>query len=216
MNSSIAKKLIMAVTGILFCLFLVFHLLNNLTLFAGPEVFNQLVASLEKIKPLIRIMEVVLLIIIVLHVINAIRLSVAAKRARPDAYVVKAQKQSSSFSSRTMGITGSILFIFLVTHLSTFWFNFQTTHEHDIYYELVTSGPIGFGNLFITILYMIAMVLLGFHLRHGFQSALQTFGIKHTPLGQAINSLAVIFWLIIPAGFFFIALWFGVLNRGHL
>ena len=75
-STTIGKKLLVAVTGLLFFLFLVFHLLNNLIIFTGPENFNQLVAALEKIKPLIRVMEFLLLIIFITHIYNSILLTV--------------------------------------------------------------------------------------------------------------------------------------------
>ena len=74
------------------------------------------------------------------------------------------------------------------------------------------SPSIGFGNLFVTLIYLIAMVFLGFHLRHGFQSAIQTFGIKHTKMGRFVVRLSILFWLLIPLGFFSIAFWFGILG----
>jgi len=113
-----------------------------------------------------------------------------------------------------MLLTGSILFVFIVVHLSTFWFNFQLTDDHDAYYNMVTNSAIGFGNIFITLLYLTAMIVLGFHLKHGFSSAIQTLGFKDTSIGKVISAIGVFFWLFIPAGFFSIAFWFGILNGG--
>ena len=79
---------------------------------------------------------------------------------------------------------------------------------------MVTNSAIGFGNIFITILYLVAMVILGFHLKHGFSSAIQTLGIKDTSIGKVVSTIGVVFWLFIPAGFFSIAFWFGILNGG--
>jgi succinate dehydrogenase / fumarate reductase cytochrome b subunit len=78
----------------------------------------------------------------------------------------------------------------------------------------VTDSQLGFGNIFITILYLLAMIFLGFHIKHGFSSALVTLGISSTSLGKVINKIAFLFWLVIPSGFFMIAFWFGILNRG--
>ena len=85
-STTIGKKLLVAVTGLLVCLFLVFHLLNNLIIFTGPENFNQLVAALEKIKPLIRVMEFLLLIIFITHIYNSILLTVNSKKSRSTDY----------------------------------------------------------------------------------------------------------------------------------
>ena len=172
-----------------------------------------MVSSLEKIKPLVRILEVLLLLILVTHITNTVFLTIKAKKAGNISKEETGSKHSS-FSSRTMFFSGSILFIFIVTHLSTFWYNFQITKDHSSYYRIVTDSQLGFGNIFITILYLLAMIFLGFHIKHGFSSALITLGLSSTALGKVINKIAFLFWLVIPAGFFMIAFWFGILNGG--
>ena len=215
LSSTIGKKVLVAITGILFCLFLLFHLMNNLIIYSGEENFNYLVNSLETIKPLIRVLEFVLASILILHISNSVYLSFQSKKSGSTTSLSNVKKPNAPLSSRTMLFTGSILFIFIVVHLSTFWFNFQTTDDHSIYYDMVTNSAIGFGNIFITILYLTAMVILGFHLKHGFSSALQTLGLKDTALGKIINTISIVFWLFVPAGFFSIAFWFGILNGGN-
>ena len=214
LSSTIGKKVLVAITGILFCLFLLFHLVNNLVIYTGEENFNYLVSSLEKIKPLIRLLEVVLLTILVVHISNSVYLSIQSRKSGNQTSLSNVKKPNAPLSSRTMLFTGSVLFIFIVVHLSTFWFNFQLTDDHDAYYNMVTNSAIGFGNIFITILYLVAMVILGFHLKHGFSSAIQTLGIKDTSIGKVVSAIGVVFWLFIPAGFFSIAFWFGILNGG--
>jgi len=212
-NTTIGKKLLVASTGLMVCLFLVFHLINNLIIFTGPENFNQLVAALEKIKPLIRIMEILLVIIFFTHIYNSLLLTIESRRSRNDSYI-KLSNSSSTIYSRTMFFSGSILFIFIVTHLSTIWFNFQNIDDHDKYYYLVTESVYGFGNIFITILYLLSMILLGFHLRHGFQSAFKTLGMQNSKFDKILNVVSIFFWFIIPLGFFSIAFWFGILDGG--
>jgi succinate dehydrogenase / fumarate reductase cytochrome b subunit len=212
-KSTIGQKLLVAITGLMVCLFLVFHLINNLIIFTGPENFNQLVASLEKIKPLIRIMEILLVIIFFTHIYNSVLLTRDSKRSSSNKYV-SLSNRSSTIYSRTMFLSGSVLLIFIVTHLSTIWFNFQNIQDHNKYYYFVTESVYGFGNIFITILYMFSMLLLGFHLRHGFQSAFKTLGIKNSKFEKIINIISVVFWFFIPLGFFSIAFWFGILDGG--
>ena len=214
-NTTIGKKLLVASTGLMVCLFLVFHLINNLIIFTGPENFNQLVAALEKIKPLIRIMEILLVIIFFTHIYNSLLLTIESRRSRNDSYI-KLSSSSSTIYSRTMFFSGSILFIFIVKHLSTIWFNFQNIDDHDKYYYLVTESVYGFGNIFITILYLLSMILLGFHLRHGFQSAFKTLGVQNSKFDKILNVVSIFFWFIIPLGFFSIAFWFGILDGGKL
>ena len=213
-SSTIGKKILVATTGLLFCFFLLFHLLNNLVIYTGAENFNFLVASLEKIKPLIRILEVGLATILIVHIYNSVSLSLQARKSGNITTKSNTKNHNAPLSSRTMLFTGSILFIFIIIHLSTFWFNFQNNHDHSAYYDIVTSSNLGFGNIFITLLYLVAMILLGFHLKHGFNSAIQTFGIKNTSIGKILSMVSIVFWLFIPAGFFSIAFWFGILNGG--
>ena len=191
-----------------------FHLINNLVIYTGEENFNYLVSSLEKIKPLIRLLELGLLTILVVHISNSIYLSIQSRKSGNQTSLSSVKKPNAPLSSRTMLLTGSILFVFIVVHLSTFWFNFQLTDDHDAYYNMVTNSAIGFGNIFITLLYLTAMIVLGFHLKHGFSSAIQTLGFKDTSIGKVISAIGVFFWLFIPAGFFSIAFWFGILNGG--
>lgn len=212
-GSTLGKKIMVAISGLLFCFFLLFHFANNLIIFTGADNFNFLVSSLEKIKPLVRLLEVLLVIILITHITNTVLLTIKAKRSGRAPKDTTGTKHST-FSSRTMFFSGSILFIFIVTHLSTFWYNFQITENHSSYYRIVTDSQFGFGNIFITILYLLAMIFLGFHIKHGFSSALITLGLSSTILGRLINKIAFLFWLVIPSGFFMIAFWFGILKGG--
>ena len=212
-GSTLGKKIMVAISGLLFCFFLLFHFANNLIIFTGADNFNFLVSSLEKIKPLVRLLEVLLVIILITHITNTVLLTIKAKRSGRAPKDTTGTKHST-FSSRSMFFSGSILFIFIVAHRSTFWYNFQITENRSSYYRIVTDSQLGFGNIFITILYLLAMIFLGFHIKHGFSSALITLGLSSTILGRLINKIAFLFWLVIPSGFFMIAFWFGILKGG--
>ena len=98
-----------------------------------------------------------------------------------------------------MFFTGSIVFIFLVVHLRTFWVPARFYHaDNPSMYELVVSA---FRSPVYCIFYVIAMGLLAFHLHHGFQSAFQTFGLKHKKYAALIEGIGIIFWLLFPVGF---------------
>ncbi|MEE9448737.1 MAG: succinate dehydrogenase, partial [Ignavibacteriaceae bacterium] len=105
-NSSIGKKFVMAVTGLSLILFLMVHLAGNLTLYISEEVFNGYVSTLDIVKPLIRIVEVILALVFVLHIFNGIKLWFENKKANPIKYKVNASSENSSFSSRWMIWTG--------------------------------------------------------------------------------------------------------------
>jgi len=207
------KKILMAITGILFCFFLVLHLLNNLTLFAGPATFNALVSSLEGIKPIIRVLELLLLIILVVHVYNAIILFLQSKKARPISYKINSQ-ESNNIASRTMIVSGIVILLFLFVHLGTFWRTFQSINYHSNYYEIIISNKtMGFANPYIALLYMAASIFIGMHLKHGFESAFKTLGVNNRKAKMVLNKVSIFFWFFVPAGFFIIAMWFGIIKE---
>lgn len=216
LNSSIGKKFVMAITGICLLLFLIIHLINNLTLYGGPELFDTVVKNLEGIKPLVRVIELVLVLIFVFHIFNGVRLWIENKKARPVGYKVNASSANSDLFSRTMFVTGSIIFIFLVVHLRTFWVSFNLGHplaaEHK-YYQIVSEA---FSDPVYSILYIAAMILLGFHLNHGFQSAFQTFGWNNKKYFPIIEKLGLIYTLIMVIGFASIPIYFLFFYGGNL
>jgi len=209
LNSSIGKKIIMAVTGVCLVLFLIIHLIGNLTLYGGFNAFNGYVRTLELVKPVIRVVEVVLGLIFIFHIFNGVRLWIENKNARPEDYTVKGIRKNTTLFSRTMIQTGSIVFIFLVLHLSTFWvaFNFSGEPEHKPYqyYSIIMDW---FKNPFYAGFYVIAVILLGFHLNHGFQSAFQTFGWNHKKYFPFIQKLGTVYALIMAIGFASIPIYF--------
>ncbi len=202
-NSSIGKKFMMAVTGSFLLIFLIVHLIGNITLFFGPGAFNTYVSTLDVVKPLIRVIEVVLLGAFVLHIFNGLRLWLENKRARGITYKVNGSKENSTIFSRTMAVTGSIILIFLVSHLATFFWRFNvhdpmglaTNHQ---YYDVVVYF---FNIWWYSILYVVAMIFLGYHLNHGFQSAFQTFGWNHKRYFPMIEKIGMIYAIIMALGF---------------
>ena len=215
LSSSIGKKFIMAITGILLLIFLFVHLFNNLLIFLGPEVFNANVARLEAIKPLIRVVEIILLAIFIFHIYNALKLYFENKKAKPQKYAVNVGNENSTFYSRFMTASGIIILIFLVLHLSYFWrlFNFG---EHSAdgslpYYRIIEEA---FANPFLSIFYIIAMVIVGFHLNHAFQSAFQTMGWDHNKYTPTIKRAGSFISIIITLGFISIPVFFYLASIG--
>jgi len=210
LNSSIGKKFMMAVTGSFLLIFLIIHLIGNITLFFGPGAFNAYVSALDTIKPLIRVIEVVLLAAFVLHIFNGLRLWIENKVARGTNYKVNGSSENSTVFSRTMFLTGSIVFIFLVLHLGTFFWRFNVHDpeglaQHHQYYDIV----LGFLQMpWYSILYIIAVLLLGFHLNHGFQSAFQTFGWNHNRYFPFIQKIGTLYAIIMALGFASMPLYF--------
>ncbi|MBK9098141.1 MAG: succinate dehydrogenase cytochrome b subunit [bacterium] len=217
LNSSIGKKLMMAVTGSFLLIFLIVHLIGNITLFFGPTAFNGYVSTLDVVKPLIRVIEVVLLAAFVLHIYNGFKLWLENKKAKGIKYQVNGSAENSDVFSRTMFLTGSIVFIFLVTHLGTFFWRFNVHDPMGLanvhqYFDIVVYF---FGIWWYVILYVIAMVLLGFHLNHGFQSAFQTFGWNHKKYFSFIQKLGTVYAVIMAAGFASMPLYFFFFYGGN-
>tara|TARA_B100000029_G_scaffold442126_1_gene460345 strand:+ start:1269 stop:1937 length:669 start_codon:yes stop_codon:yes gene_type:complete len=216
--SSIGKKIQVAISGIFLCIFLVFHLLNNITLFFGPAVFNAMVHFLESIKPMIRIMEFGLLFILIMHIGNAIKLTIENKAANPINYKQSQSNDVSSLNSRTMLISGTIILLFIILHLSYIWLSYQThnpNNHSETYYDILLRNKIGFlGHKWTALFYVIAISIIAFHLRHGFQSALKTLGFLPNSKNNFLYKIAFIFWGIIPFGFIVIVLsiQFGIIN----
>ncbi|MBN1301527.1 MAG: succinate dehydrogenase cytochrome b subunit [Melioribacteraceae bacterium] len=222
LNSSIGKKIVMAVTGIFLIIFLIVHLIGNITLFFGPDAFNGYVSTLDVVKPLIRVIEVVLLAVFIFHIFNGLRLWLENKKTQGGKffgkYRVNASSENSSFSSRTMIISGSIVFIFLVLHLGTFFWRFNV-HDPQGYadthqYFFIVSEL--FGIWWYSALYVIAVLLLGFHLNHGFQSAFQTFGWNNKKYFPLIQKFGTVYAIIMALGFASMPVYFFFFYGGNL
>ncbi|OGU37417.1 MAG: succinate dehydrogenase [Ignavibacteria bacterium GWA2_36_19] len=216
-NSSIGKKITMAVTGSFLLIFLVIHLVGNITLFFGADIFNGYVTTLDVVKPMIRVIEAVLLAAFLIHIFNGVRLWIENKIARGVTYKVNSSSENSDVFSRTMFLTGSIVFIFLVLHLATFFwrFNFYDPAglaDSHLYYDIVVSF---FSDWWYSLLYVVAVMLLGFHLNHGFQSAFQTFGWNHKKYMPLIKKLGTIFAIIIAIGFASMPIYFFFFHGGN-
>ena len=205
--SSIGKKIQVAISGILLLIFLVFHLFNNLVLFAGHDSFNQMVGFLESIKPLIRIMEAGLLMIILIHTVNAIKLTYSNSTVQNGKYK-KNNSEASSLNSRTMAISGTVILIFIFVHLGYIWLTYQTHnfYEGETYYDVLLRNEIGYLNHTPTaIFYIISIFLIGFHLRHGYHSSLKTLGFLESK-AFPLYLIGFVFWGLIPAAFIAIVL----------
>lgn len=205
--TSILKKTLMAVTGLVWFLFIIGHLLGNLLITVGPETYNAYAKALVS-NPLIYPAEILLLVFLVVHAFSAWRVTNENNQARPDRYMVKAASTgSSTFASRTMWYGGVILLLFLIIHLWMFKFG-DYEGEHGLWGLVVRS----FHNPLISIGYIIAMIPLGMHLSHGFSSALQTLsaiqpqwykGFKQA--GQALGWLLAIGYILLPIWAWFFA-----------
>ena len=206
LESSIGKKIMVALAGILLCGFLVTHLLGNLLLFVGAGAFNHYAATLEH-NPLLPIAEIGLTALFLIHIALATRAWLANRAARPVGYQAYSGKGARTPGSRSMAASGSLVLLFLIVHLRSFRFAEKSVRETDMY-QLVTSA---FTNPLYAGFYVLAMIAVGLHLSHGVQSAFQTFGLSHpryTPLikkaGWAFAAVMMLAFASMPIYFFFV------------
>lgn len=201
--SSIGQKIQIAISGILLAFFLLFHLFNNLVLFSGATNFNSMVNFLKSIHIFIRILEVGLLGIILLHVINAIMITLQNKKSNNGEYAVSAR--TSPISSQTMIWSGLIILFFFLIHLRYFWYTFQNMSTNANFFNVVISNEFGFlGHTPTAFFYIISILLIAFHLQHGFLSVFKTLGISSKYRNGILKYISFIFWAIIPTGFIMI------------
>jgi succinate dehydrogenase / fumarate reductase, cytochrome b subunit len=205
-QSSVGQKLFVGVTGLFLCSFLLVHLSGNTLLFRNDhgkafDTYSEFMST----NPAIRTMEIVLAAGFLIHMIFAVKLWITNRMARPNRYKMNRPAENSALESRLTFVTGSIVFIFLVVHLRSFLVpvRFAGSLKPSMYDLVVAafSSPVYDG------FYLIALALLAYHLRHGFQAAFQTFGVR-PKLRKWIDLVAILFWLIVPIGFATMPLYF--------
>lgn len=208
LSSSVGRKFFMALTGLFLVLFLLVHLIANLTLFGGPDAFNA-ASHFMGTNPLIQVMQPVLALGFIAHIFMGIVLEIKNYNARPVGYVKNNANANSAWTSRNMIITGAMIFAFLFLHIINYFvpFKFQpeSIEQAGTHYDFVVAL---FKNPIYTVVYVLAFILLGMHLIHGFQSSLTTTGIRHEKYRKCIVNLGIAFSVLIAVGFSAIALWF--------
>ncbi len=259
-KSSLVKKYWMALTGLFLCLFLIGHLAGNLQLiFSDADHFNQY-ALFMTTNPAVKVLSYLTYISILVHAIDGFLLTYQNRKARPVGYAMEKQQANTKWSSRNMAILGTLILIFIVTHMVSFWGRMHFDKDMPLqkisidgrvpgvkeeYY--VTSGwgrdkfipvqtidgknvviegtgfyylsPIkikfaeGYKDLYkitvdffkqekygllYTILYVISMAVLAFHLYHGFASAFQSIGINNRKYNHLIRTVGAWFSILVP------------------
>lgn len=197
--STVGRKLVMALTGLFLCTFLIEHLYGNLLLYKldAGLAFNEYSAWMAG-NIIIRTVEFGLFAGFLIHILDGLYLTLQNRRARPVRYAVSQQTGNSTWFSRNMGLTGSVILVFLVIHLKSFFFPHRVMHaENSMAYDVALA----FQSNWYAALYIIAMVILGAHLNHGFQSAFQTVGANNKNYQKALRTAGSIFSLIIMIGF---------------
>ncbi|WP_151475610.1 succinate dehydrogenase [Streptomyces albicerus] len=204
-DSSVGKKTVMAVSGLIMLAYLVVHMLGNLKIFFGSDEFNSYAHWLRTLgEPFLHyewalwIIRVVLVAAVVAHAISAYQLSRRDIRARPTKYVHK--KPRASYATRTMRWGGIILGLFIVWHILDLTTGtvhpdgFQAGHP---YQNVIDTFSTWYGN----VIYIAAVLALGLHIRHGFWSAAHTLGVGSRRRDRAFKAIANVLALVLTVGF---------------
>jgi len=213
-TSTIGKKIVVAVTGLFLVSFLVIHVGINSCVFKdlfvsddNGDMFNRAADFMAR-TVVVRIMEYVLFIGFFIHIIQGLIVEFQNRTKRKIGYDVNLGNRGSKWYSRSMGLLGSILLIFLIIHWSHFWVPSRFTHAGMEEPLLMSNGRIShdmfhlmketFTHWWVVILYVIGCISLAWHLMHGFQSAFRTLGLHNKKYLNMVNAFGVGFSIIVP------------------
>jgi len=217
-TSSVFKKVVMAVSGIILVLYLIAHMIGNLKAFAGRESFNHYSEWIRTIgepavpaQTTLWIIRVVLLVAVIAHIVSAVLLWRQAKRARPEGYVTK-KAVAQSYASRTMRWGGVIVLAFIIYHILDLTLGVANPDgTGSTPYDRLVAG---FNNPIVVIAYAVSLILLGMHLRHGIWSATQTLGQSNKRRERTVSLFALGFSVVLIGGFLLVpfSVLFGLID----
>lgn len=203
LSSSVGRKVMMSLSGLFLITFLLVHLGVNLTLFISKDTFNG-ASHFMATNPVIQVMQYVLAAGFIFHIIMGIWLELKNRASRPIKYAKNNAAANSGWASRNMIYTGILVLLFILLHLKDFFVQIKFGEVHDDY-ELVTQL---FKNPIYVLIYVIAFILLGIHLSHGFQSAFTSIGARAPKYLKCVKNLGMAFSYFIALGFSIIAIYF--------
>jgi len=211
-TSSIGKKFIVGFTGLFLVLFLIIHAGVNSAIFLNDdgETFNS-IAHFMSHNWIVRILEVGLFAGLIAHAVQGLIVWQQNRKARPVKYFMSKANKNSTWYSRSMGLLGTLLLLFLIMHISHFFVGtkvalYSGDEDHNLFYQM----SLVFRNGWWVLLYLIGLVALFWHLLHGTRSALQTFGLNHKRYVPIIRTLGIgytviicILFALMPLSFYF-------------
>ena len=207
--SSVGRKFVLALTGLALFLFVVVHLLGNLTLFLHDgSIFNKYAHTLQSMGGLLYIAEALLASLFLIHAIYATAVTLENRKARTTRYYKEGNAGKPSrkgFSSKTMIYTGALVLTFIIIHIKTLKYgpHYDGKGMRDLH-KLISET---FHNIWYVTGYGVAMIIFGFHLRHAFLSAFQTLGIENPRYTPALATLALLLSVVLAGGFLSIPVW---------
>ena len=197
LSTSVGKKQLQAVTGLLFLLFLATHLLGNLSIYGGRAAFVAYAQHLHALGKLLLAAEVMLAAALIIHVILGLILFFENRSARPVKYTMDKSGGGRTFSSQTMPYTGLLILGFIGVHLSNFSHHLVDQTNRTIFQITVEV----FSHKGYLAFYLFSMVIVALHVRHGLWSAFQTVGANHPKYMPFIEKLSIVFAVIVGIGF---------------
>jgi succinate dehydrogenase / fumarate reductase cytochrome b subunit len=197
-RSTVGKKVVMALTGAIGVGYVVVHMLGNLQVFEGAEKINAYAALLKSNLGLLWTARSILIAAVGLHIVAAYQLARTSQKSRPVGYK-RWRSVGSDFASRTMRWTGPLLGLFIVYHL--LHLTTGAVHpdfvEADVYQNVIS----GFRVWYVSVIYIVAMLMLALHLYHGAWSMFESLGVNHPKYNRLIRALATILTAIVVVGF---------------
>lgn len=202
-RSTIGKKYLMGLAGLIWAGFVFAHMAGNLLIFVSPEVYNLYSYALTSGK-ILYVAEAILVLALIVHVYLALNLTLQNRSAKGSRYAVKATgNKKARFASTTMGIQGSVILVFIILHVATFKYGtyYETTVNGVVMRDLARLFTEIFQNPGYVVWYVVALVLLGFHLSHGVGSVFQSFGWMNGRYQPLLRKISVIYAVVVAAGF---------------
>lgn len=198
-DSSVGKKAVMAVTGLIMVAYLVTHVLANLLVFQGPDKINAYSAFLHGTGGALWAARLVLLAALVLHIVAAVQLTLRRQAARPVGYAGGREPQVSTLASRTIRWGGGLILVFLVYHI--LHFTVGTVHRSFVDGNPYHNVATGFGSPLVVVFYELAMAAVGLHLYHGIWSSGRSLGVSSPSPRPLRRQLALALSVIVWGGF---------------
>jgi succinate dehydrogenase / fumarate reductase cytochrome b subunit len=212
-TSSVGKKIVMAVTGLSLILFLIVHVTVNACMWAfvfvpgdNGEVFNKAAHWLgSTLVP--RVLEIGLFLFIIIHIVQGYVLEVQNRQKRGTNYHIKMGSEGSKWYRKSMGLLGTLIFLFLIVHIADFWIPSRFGGLNEVYYDgkeyhnLYGKMIEVFQNPYIVALYIVGCISLAWHLIHGFQSSFRTIGVSNKKYMTMINVTGIAFSIIVSLAF---------------
>lgn len=200
-HSTIGKKVVMAVTGIIGILFVIGHMSGNFLMFQGQEAMHHYAQLLRTSMPLLWAVRTGLMVAVLLHVVSAYQLIMRSRAARPEDYAVR-KPQVTTFAAKTVKWGGLLLLVFLVYHIMHM--TLGTVHPQFTHLDPYNNLRIGLSNPVVAGFYIVAMVALGLHLYHGTWAALRTLSVAPASPQPLKRRAAIVVAAIVAVGFMII------------